>query len=143
MAVQKITQELMYRVINDFPQCIECSGEDHLSNQTMFFHKGNCKHGLGLDSDTLRRRIDERIAVIEEREKKDDYLLSQVRCAHCTEKATGTLWVKYHKYDIFLSCEPCCDKHSFIENKDERPSGFILGLVTHNPALVDKYLLTI
>ena len=56
------TPALIYRIRQDFPQCIEC-GEDHLSTREQYFHAANCRRGAGLEMDELTRRMNARYLV--------------------------------------------------------------------------------
>ena len=86
----EFTEELVFRIIHEFPQCIEC-GDDHLSMREMYFHRGDCRRGASLSADELYRRMCERASALRP--------VEVARC-RCGQIATGTGWVKYHTHQV-------------------------------------------
>jgi len=124
----EFTEELVFRIIHEFPQCIEC-GDDHLSMREMYFHRGDCRRGASLSADELYRRMCERASALRP--------VEVARC-RCGQIATGTGWVKYHTHHNIVEFFPLCDEHSFWEDETGRQVGFLPGFFSKNTQVVER-----
>lgn len=104
----------MDRIMNEFPNCIECSGNYLSETRTHYFHKNDCKRGLGLDKDELIKRIDERYL----------RLKPILYCSTCGEVATGEIVVKYHGKEAIVERWYVCLNHAFHEDRTGRKSEY-------------------
>ena len=127
----KFTSEMVTRIINEFPQCIE-RGDNHLaSHPPTYFHKSFCMRGAGLGTEELVRRMCERWEEIERHEIViNPVVLMTLPCRDCHKQATGTGWVAYHNKAAILEIFPLCEIHSDFDDKDNRPHGYIHGIVS-------------
>jgi hypothetical protein len=137
----KFTPDMVARIINEFPQCIEC-GDNHLaSHPPTYFHQSFCMRGAGLGTEELVKRMTERWEEIERREVIEKPIVSMsLSCRDCHEPATGTGWIAYHNKAAILEVFPLCDVHSDFEDKDNRPHGFLYGVVSMDIVAIQPWL---
>jgi len=143
MTILHFTKDMVRRIVDEFPRCIEC-GDDHLaSHPPTYFHKDFCMRGAGLEANELVKRMTERWFEIERRDESKRGRNSHppsTSCRDCGAPATGTGWVAYHNKAVVLEAFPLCDAHSYFDDKDNRPHGFIPGVITDDTTEVQRRL---
>jgi hypothetical protein len=92
--------------------------------------------------DVLNTRIQERAAELERREaqKVRPAVYGSLPCRDCQNAATGTGWVAYHNRAAMLEVFPLCDAHSYFDDKDNRPHGFIPEIITMVSSEIQRHL---
>ena len=136
----QFTKEMVRRIVDEFPQCIEC-GDNHLaSHPPTYFHQSFCMRGAGLGAEELVRRMAERWRVLEDRDRgvEKPQGAKTLSCRDCHQTATGTGWVAYHNKAALLEVFPLCDIHSVFEDQDSRPHGFVRGVVSVDTAEIQR-----
>jgi hypothetical protein len=137
------TKEIVMRIVDEFPQCIEC-GDDHLaSHPPTYFHKDFCLRGAGLDAATLIKRMTERwLELLRREDARLTHLpmTKSLSCRDCGARATGTGWVAYHNKTSVLEAFPLCDAHAYFDDKDNRPHGFVPGVITTDTTAIQCHL---
>lgn len=123
--MNKLSRETIIQVLGqqETQGCIECGAK--------YFHVSNCRHGFGLETDELMRRIGERAAKLPS--------LEVHQCSFCGGTPQGTIWVVYHRSKSVISAQPSCESCSigFVAD-DARESGFLPGIITNYTLQVEQ-----
>ena len=138
------TKDMARRIVDEFPQCIECGGDHLASHPPTYFHKDFCMRGAGLDLEAgeLYKRMTERwLEILRREEVRLPRMTAQSStCRDCGALATGTGWVAYHNKAAVLEAFPLCAAHSYFDDKDNRPHGFVPGVITADTMEIQKRL---
>lgn len=131
--------ELIIRAALEFKGCIECSGDKHLTAIT-YFHTPECRRGLSLDPELLLKRISERVEYLSSNPPRQLWTVPSGRCSLCSNSATGTHYVKYHRKSSILLQAPVCGDHTEGTESAGREIGYIPGKVFETIFDVEIYL---
>lgn len=118
-----IEEDLIIRAVHEFRGCIECS-RDHLTSVT-YFHTPACKRGAGLSLEVFQQRLRERLDYLDSHPARPLWITPMGRCNFCNNRASGTLWTKYHRDQArILSQVLVCEDHATMEDSSGRETGY-------------------